>query len=378
MEDASRHSEVLAMILRMDLLRATDAMKAWVFGALSRQNEDGRVYTGSARLGMLATFKALELPRGTQVLLPAYSCDVVLAPIVALGLEPVYYGVTHDLQIDFGSMPVASDAKAIITLNYFGAGLDFREMERFARDRGLVWLSDNSHGFASTQAGRGLDEYGDFSVTSFYKVIPTGNGAELRINLPEHRSLERRIREIVAEAPQESLWLFYRYQAPKPGRLPDFSDIRAFADNDLRNIAIHPLSLKMRATADQTAIRERRIALYRALDAFFVARAYPGVWRNEQTASILHLRDGNSPLVYPISVDDRAQWKAILAEARRSDVDIHTWPSLPEAVIAQNLFGSVERWQRLLCLPIHQNIDPAGYVASLRSIFDKTCKERES
>jgi hypothetical protein len=68
------------------------------------------------------------------------------------------------------------------------------------------------------------------------------------------------------------------------------------------------------------------------------------------------LAPGALPLVFPAytqSADDSRKW---YERGHRAGIDIHSWPTLPYAVVEQN--GSAMRlWERMICFPIHQDMD---------------------
>lgn len=328
-------------------------------------------YTGYSRFALYNILKLLALDRGSQILLPAYICDVILLPFAELGLEPVYYGVTDKFQIDFSTVGISSKAKAIITVNYFGLSQDYNAIQSFVGEHGLVWLNDNSHGFASCHGNRKLESFGDFSFTSFRKVLPIINGARACVNSEKYASLRFELSRLNCPAAKErklprflaaTLLGNLRY---RPMKFPDYSDISVHSDEEIMAFRFDRISAGVLDATAEEYVQERRFGLYQAIDSFLQQKQY-------EFLDLLTglLQPGNSPMVFPIVVNDRKCWKDILRMSRDLGIDIHTWPSMPREVIESDLFGSATRWQQLLFLPIHQDLDAREYCSRLAKVFD--------
>jgi perosamine synthetase len=328
-------------------------------------------YTGYSRFALYNILKLLAFDRGSQVLLPAYICDVLLLPCAELGLEPVYYGVTDKFQIDFGTVAISPKTKAIITVNYFGLSQNYDAIQSFAGEHDLVWLNDNSHGFASCDGNRKLESFGDFSFTSFRKVLPIINGARACVNSDRYASLRHELPKLNCPAAKErklprfmvaTLLGHLRY---RPMKFPDYSDISVHLDVEIMAFRFDQISAGILDATAEEYVQERRFGLYQAIDSFLQQKQY-------EFLDLLTglLQPGNSPMVFPIVVRDRKCWKDILRASRNQGIDIHTWPSMPQEVIENDLFGSATRWQQLLFLPIHQDLDAKEYCPRLARVFD--------
>jgi len=332
-------------------------------------------YSGYSRFALRNILSLLAFPRGSRILLPAYICDVVLLPFAELGLEPAFYRITDDFQVDLSSLVVAPNTSAILTVNYFGMSIDFPAVDAFAQKHGLVWINDNAHGYASVHGTMPLDEFGDFSITSFRKVLPTINGARARINRPSYKHLIPHLDLLNNSGPREHamarflLVTLLGAMKYRPWKHPDYTDITAFSEPDIMPQHLDRLSAHVLMTTDDRLVRERRHALYGQVEKFLGTGKYPFIKVIDGL-----MNNGNSPMLFPIIVPDQERWRSILETSRSQGIDIHTWPSMPRDVIRDNIFGSVDRWKTLLCLPIHQDLDGDEYCASLKKVFDASDK----
>lgn len=345
-------------------------MRLVMSGGGDRELDERTSYTGYARFALLNVLKLLGVGRGDRILLPAYICDVVLLPLVELGIEPVYYCITPDFQVDWKSVELKPATRAFLSVNYFGVSQDFSSIADFCAANDLVWLNDNANGFASCLVGQSLEGFGDFSFTSFRKVIGSLNGGRVRINNDRFLPLKGELDRMNGSAPPEPR---FRYMVSAALRtagvrlrpLPDFSDPRGFCEDDLKGYRLDDLASKQLGESDEAMIRQRRRALYQALEVFLLASGSKKMLPVPRL-----LREGNSPLVLPVATANRDMWLALLRQARRQGLDLHTWPSLPGPVLDHNICGAADLWERMLFLPLHQDLDAEAYLSLLEKVLD--------
>ncbi|MBJ6752188.1 DegT/DnrJ/EryC1/StrS family aminotransferase [Geomonas anaerohicana] len=339
-------------------------------GSAACTNDERTSYTGYARFALLNLLKVLGMGRGDRILLPAYICDVVLLPLAELGIEPVYYRVTSDFQVDWDSVEVQPGSRAFISVSYFGVSQNYTAIADYCASHDLVWLNDNAHGFASSLGNTSLEEFGDFSFTSFRKVLGSVNGARVRINNDRFLPLKGELDRLNGAAPPEPRRRFVaaaglRTLGIRLRALPDFSDPRGFGDDDMKAHQADLLALKQLAASDRDTIRLHRRRLYQAVELFLL-----GAGCKEMLPVPRLLREGNSPLVLPVVTRDHRAWLDLLNRARRHGLDLHTWPSLPEAVLDHNICGAADLWRRMLYLPLHQGVEPEIYLPLLQKVLD--------
>jgi hypothetical protein len=350
-----------------DLLRAMSDPR--IEGPSLRHYGRSVCYAGYSRFAFFNILKTVGLKPGEEVLLPAYGCDVMPLVLEKLELRPVYYGITDDFQIDFDTLPSSPRAKVLVTINYFGFSIDFAKAEQFARAHDLVWINDNAHGYASCHGTRSLASFGDFSVTSFRKIVPALNGSIVAINttpfLTCSNSLERLNGEAVGESSLRYLATTIVKNMGLRGRpIPDYSDIHAFSEGQLKPYRIHRSSLHVLSLQSEESIRARRRKVYGAIHELIKSGGYSSLSCVEGV-----MGDGNSPMVCPIRTRTPEHWSALLRVARKYSLDLHTWPSMPSGAITDNSFGCVDMWRRYLYLPVHQDMDLSHYCRVLDKVF---------
>ena len=329
-------------------------------------------YTGYSRFALYNILKLLKFGKGDRILLPAYNCDVVVASLLKLGIEPSYYGVAENFQIDYSTIKLHSNTKAIITVNYFGLSQDYDAIQTFVNQHNLIWLNDNSHGFASCHGDKKLESYGDFSFTSFRKIIPSINGSRTCINNEAFIHLHKVLSECNGvDKIERKIFRFlvatlFSYLKYRPVKVPDYSALLAEADEELMDYKFDGLSSNILSLISEDWVQHRRYQTYEAIGEFIMARKYGFV----QPISGL-LKEGNSPMLYPLRVINEDVWRSILRISRDLGIDIHTWPTMPQEVIKGDIFGSVSNWRGLIFLPLHQDIKIKNYCVSIAEVLDQ-------
>jgi hypothetical protein len=140
---------------------------------------------------------------------------------------------------------------------------------------------------------------------------------------------------------------------------PPYASQAAFRDETIEEWAMDAWSCEQVLGADLTALRARRQALYRVWQAWTSLHGLAPVF--------LTLPEGAMPLVYPARSASSEVSEAWFRWGHRHAIDVHSWPTLPHAVVREK-GPALRRWERLLCFPLHQGLDPSALEATLRPL----------
>ncbi len=146
------------------------------------------VSSGTAALHL--ALEALDLPRGSGVLVPSLTFVATVQAILAAGLVPVFCEVDPTtLQIDLADVTARLDARvdlpgqgarirAVLPVHFGGSACDMPALVRLAEARGLAIVEDAAHAFGSSAGGRALGTLGTMGCFSFdpIKNITCGEG----------------------------------------------------------------------------------------------------------------------------------------------------------------------------------------------------------
>lgn len=141
-----------------------------------------RYYSAYARQSLFDALRVSGVTAGDSVLVPAFICRDVLAPIHAVGATVEFYDVDMMLRPTIES--VSRAPRAIIAVDYFGFVQDLRRLSNIAEQYGATIIEDNAHGlFSRDEHGVPLGERTGIGFTSFRKTLRVVNGAFLVVDL---------------------------------------------------------------------------------------------------------------------------------------------------------------------------------------------------
>jgi perosamine synthetase len=152
----------VAMALAQDFARRTGRKHAFAVG------------TGRAALQL--ALRALDLPIGAKVAIPALTCPSVPAAVRANGLTPEITGIElRDLTLAIDAMD--SECQAVVAPHAYGAAVNVLAL----RDRGLPWIEDCATSPGTLVAGKWAGSWGTIAIFSLAstKYITGGAGGIL-------------------------------------------------------------------------------------------------------------------------------------------------------------------------------------------------------
>lgn len=129
------------------------------------------IMVNSGSSANLIALSVLELPKGSEVITPVFTFGTTVAPIVQLGLTPVFVDVEHGsyvANIDQIEKNITPKTGAIMVPPLIGSILDMKRLRRLADKHGLFLVEDSCDTVGSTFDGKPTGTYSHISVTSFY------------------------------------------------------------------------------------------------------------------------------------------------------------------------------------------------------------------
>lgn len=136
--------------------------------------------------GLLA-LAALELPKGSEVIIPATTFPTIFNIIVQLGLVPVVVDSkvgTYNLDPDEIEGALSPKTKAIICVHAVGNPCDMPKIMKIAKKHNLYVIEDNCDGWGGTIGNRKVGSFGHISFTSFHAahIVAMGQGGGVFTN----------------------------------------------------------------------------------------------------------------------------------------------------------------------------------------------------
>lgn len=145
----------------------------------------GTHFTVSGRAAILLALEMFQVGPGKKVLVPTYHCPTMVAPIVALGAEPIFY------PIDKNGSPVLSwlqhtrsaDVHVILVTHLFGLPQPLLEIRSWCDQHGVRLIEDCAHALFGVSDDRAVGLWGDLAIASLTKFLPVSEGGCLVNNL---------------------------------------------------------------------------------------------------------------------------------------------------------------------------------------------------
>jgi len=166
----------------------------------------------TGRTALYTALQALNLKRGDEVMVPAYTCAIVVEVTLRLGLKPIL--VDADLEtcnIDPELIPkaVSSKTKAIIPVHLFGQPCEMKRIMEIANKHSLYVIEDVAQALGAEQEKAKVGTFGDLAIFSFGpgKSVTSGGGGALSVNSGE---LAEKVTAIETKWPSPDFnWTFH-------------------------------------------------------------------------------------------------------------------------------------------------------------------------
>lgn len=143
----------------------------------------GAVATSTGTLALHLALATLGLGKGSEVIVPSYTCRSLLNALAYSGASPVVCDVNeHDYNISFAQAKrkISQKTKAIIIPHMFGCPA---EVDKF-KSLGIFVIEDCAHSIGAQYKGKKLGSWGDLAIFSFEgtKYIIAGEGGMVATN----------------------------------------------------------------------------------------------------------------------------------------------------------------------------------------------------
>ncbi|MGB8624142.1 MAG: aminotransferase class I/II-fold pyridoxal phosphate-dependent enzyme [Paracoccaceae bacterium] len=137
----------------------------------------------SCSSALFLSLKALDLPRGAKVLIPAFTFAAVPSAVVHADCRPVLVEVGDNYRIDMADFEakLTDDISAVLISHMRGHTSDMDAIMALAAERGVPVIEDAAHSLGTTWHGRNIGTLGRVGCFSFqsYKLVNAGEGGIL-------------------------------------------------------------------------------------------------------------------------------------------------------------------------------------------------------
>lgn len=156
---------------------------------IGRLETDWKAYTGSpyakahcnGTSALAAMFFALDLPPGSEIMVPSYTFFATIVPMRLFDLVPVFVDInplTLNLDLEDAKRRLTKNTRAILPVHWIGLPCDMDHIQDWAQEKGLIVLEDAAHAHGAELKGRKMGTWARMGIFSFQasKPLPTIEG----------------------------------------------------------------------------------------------------------------------------------------------------------------------------------------------------------
>ena len=142
-------------------------------------------FTNAGRTSLYIILKALNLPKGSKVGVPLYSCTVVFDAIIKAGCAPTFIDINLDnYTLDPEDLAEKiDDLSAVVVIHTFGRPADMDKIKKIAGD--IPIIEDCAHSLLSEYKRMITGTIGTVSFFSLPKYISSGAGGMIVLDKSE-------------------------------------------------------------------------------------------------------------------------------------------------------------------------------------------------
>lgn len=180
----------------LPVLRAADCIPAHAGVERCVLDVGSPLLVARGAVAILLALRHAGIGSGAEVLVPAYHCPSMVAPVRAAGAEAVPYAINEDLSADTASLErlITSRTRALLVAHLLGRVADLSGIKALCEARGIVLIEDCAHTFFGATAAGPVGSIGHYAVASPRKFFPIAEGGLLT-------SASRDLRELSVPAP---------------------------------------------------------------------------------------------------------------------------------------------------------------------------------
>lgn len=124
---------------------------------------------------------ALDLPPGSEIMVPSHTFFATIVPLRNFGLVPNFVDVdprTMNFDIEDAKQRLTKNTKAVLPVHWFGLPCDMDHINDWAKEKGLIVLEDAAHSHGAKLQGTLMGNWSRMAIFSFQttKLLPALEG----------------------------------------------------------------------------------------------------------------------------------------------------------------------------------------------------------
>ena len=209
------------------------------YGQIAAFEKEWQQYTGSPYVkshcngtsALTSMFFALDLPPGSEIMVPSYTFFATIVPMRLFGLVPVFVDInprTLNFDLEDAKRRLTKNTKALVPVHWIGLPCEMDHICDWANEKGLIVLEDAAHAHGAELKGRKMGTWGRMGIFSYQASKP----------LP---AIEGGMGMYQQQADYERATTFGHYSLPH--RFPEDSEYHKFQGTGLGvKFRMHPMA----------------------------------------------------------------------------------------------------------------------------------------
>ena len=162
----------------------------------------------NGHLALMVAIKAMNFPKGSEIITTPFSFSSTTHAIVDNGLKPVFCDINDvDYTIDVNKIEslITDKTVAILPVHVYGHICDVEKIDKIAKKHHLKVIYDAAHVFGVQYKGKSIASCGDISMFSFHatKVFNTIEGGALVYNDDSLRDVLEKLKNFGIDGPEK-------------------------------------------------------------------------------------------------------------------------------------------------------------------------------
>ena len=124
---------------------------------------------------LASMFFALNLPPGSEIMVPSYTFFATIVPMRLFGLVPVFVDInprTLNFDLEDAKKRLTPNTKAVLPVHWIGLPCDMDAICDWAKEKGLIVLEDSAHAHGAKVKDTFTGSWGDMAIFSFQMSKP--------------------------------------------------------------------------------------------------------------------------------------------------------------------------------------------------------------
>jgi len=153
------------------------------YGPIDKLEEEWKEYFGipyckahyNGTSAITAMFFALDLPHGSEIMVPCSTFWATIMPMRFFGLTPIFIDIhprTLNFDLEDAKKKLTKNTKAMFPVHYLGLPADMDHICDFAKEKGLIVLEDACHAHGASMHGKPMGAWSRMACFSFQASKP--------------------------------------------------------------------------------------------------------------------------------------------------------------------------------------------------------------